>query len=169
MIAFGGLWFTRQQGKVSERQNTDNQHETALQAYLDKMSELLLEKHLKSHPEDEVREIAGVRTLTILARLDAHRKRSVLHFLHESGLIDKSKRIVNLSGANLSSADLHGIDLRSADLQETDLHGADLSSADLHGANLRGADLSGTILTQEQWEKAESLQGATMPDGSTHP
>jgi hypothetical protein len=43
VVGFGAAWFTAQQGKVSAEQNTDNQHETALQAYIDKMSELLLE------------------------------------------------------------------------------------------------------------------------------
>ncbi len=57
----------------------DNQRETALQAYIDKMSELLLEKHLReSQPEDEVRKIARVRTLTTLHRLGGKRKRSVI-------------------------------------------------------------------------------------------
>ena len=59
----------------------DNQRETALQEYIDKMSELLLQKNLReSAEEDEVRKIARVRTLTILPRLDARRKGSVLHF-----------------------------------------------------------------------------------------
>src|SRR6266516_3216176 len=59
VVGLGAAWYTTQQGKVSVRENTDNQRETALQAYLDKMSELLLEKHLRtSQPEDEVRTIA---------------------------------------------------------------------------------------------------------------
>jgi uncharacterized protein YjbI with pentapeptide repeats len=40
---------------------------------------------------------------------------------------------------------------------------ANLSNADLSGANLNGADVS-----QEQLEAARSLEGATIPDGSTH-
>src|SRR6266566_3327964 len=60
-----------QQGKVSDREHTDNQRETALQAYIDTMSELLLHEKLRdSAEEDEVRKIAHVRTLTILPRLN---------------------------------------------------------------------------------------------------
>src|SRR2546421_3856311 len=82
VVGLGAAWYTTQQGKVSDRENTDNQHETALQAYIDKMSELLLDKQLwKSQPEDEVRKIARVRTLTVLPRLDSERKKSVLQFL----------------------------------------------------------------------------------------
>ena len=83
---FWAVWFTTRQGKVADAENTDNQHETALQAYIDKMSELLLEKNLRnSAKEDEVSKIARVRTLTILPLLDGNRKSSLLKFLYETG------------------------------------------------------------------------------------
>ncbi len=209
---------------------SDNQCEAALQGYLNKMSELLLHENLrKSEPDDEVRKIARVLTLTACHRLDGWRKRNVLEFLQESGLIDKDKNIVNLvgadlrradlritslSGANLSSTIMGGADLRFDDLSRTDLRfaflgearldeahldsanlsgarlpkaslrEADLSGADLTGANLTEADLTGANLTEvllshadltgakvttEQLDKASSLKGATMPDGSQHP
>jgi uncharacterized protein YjbI with pentapeptide repeats len=40
----------------------------------------------------------------------------------------------------------------------------DLSETDLSGANLFGAEMS-----TGQLDKAKSLKGATMPDGSIHP
>ena len=46
VVGFGAAWFTAQQGKVSDRENKDNQREAALQAYIDKISELLLKEHL---------------------------------------------------------------------------------------------------------------------------
>ena len=56
VVGFGAAWFTAQQGKVSNRENTDNQRETALQAYIDNMSELLLHENLRGSVEDaEVR------------------------------------------------------------------------------------------------------------------
>ena len=80
----------------------------------------------------------------------------------------------NLGGSILSDADLDGANLRYADLDHTDLDGANLKDADLShaslvGTNLRGADLEGASVTQEQLDACESLQGATMPDGSKHP
>src|SRR5258707_258654 len=61
----------------------DNQREAALQAYIDSMSELLLEKKLReSADSDEVRKIARVRTLTALPRLYPLRTRSVIQFLY---------------------------------------------------------------------------------------
>ena len=79
---------------------SDNQRETILQSYIDKISELLLEKQLReSKPEDEVRKIGRVRTLTVLPRLNDERKKSVLQFLNESGLIDMRKIISNCPGS----------------------------------------------------------------------
>jgi len=178
----------------------DNQREVALQEYIDKISELLLERHLReSHPEDEVRKIARARTLTVLPRLDGMRKRNVLQFLYESGLINKSGPIVELSGADLWQADLNGIYLRDAHLGGSLCWKVDFSDAFLHGAYLggiqfrevtwNGADLSEAylegatfldadgkprkdatgVIIEELEKKVKSLQGAIMPDGKIHP
>src|SRR5229473_3128848 len=140
----------------------DNQHETALQDYIDKLSELLLHEKLReSAPEDEVRKIARVRTLTVLPRLDKERKRSVLQFLHESGLIDKDKRIIDLRGADLSGANLIAAYLNEADLSRAILSEADLSGAYLDEANLGETDLSGAILSGANLHGA-GLGGANL-------
>jgi uncharacterized protein YjbI with pentapeptide repeats len=227
-VGLGTLWFTTKQGQVSSAENKDNQREAALEAYIDKISELLLSHHLRGFTEnEEARKIARVRTLTVLQRLDGERKGSVLQFLQESGLISKDKRIVDLTGANLNGADLElanlsqadlrgdlggaslsganmygadlveanlsGVNLSGANLSGANLSGADLVGANLSGANLSGADLSGAnasfaeldganlsgaklvgavlsraLVTTEQLSTAESLQGATMPNGSIH-
>jgi hypothetical protein len=161
VVGFGAAWFTVQQAKVSDKENTDKLRETALQGYIDKMSELLLDRDnplRESKPEDEVRKIARVRTLTILPRLDDVRKGSVLQFLYESSLMDKDKCLIDLSGANLSratlhyanlsNANLHGADLIEANLNQANLGGAILTGARPHGANLREADLRGANLSR---------------------
>lgn len=159
VVGFGAAWFTAKQGQVSEASNTDNQRENALQTYIDKMSELLIEKHLRQpQSEDEIRNVARVRTLTVLSRLDGKRKRSIIQFLEESQLIelinlsgaDLSETLlvgsnlnkVNLSRANLSKTDLTGATLIGANLSFTNLQKADLSEADLSDANLAAANLS---------------------------
>jgi hypothetical protein len=196
VLLLAGSLFTytvsRNERKASDRHNQtereiaqDNQQEAALQEYIDKMSELLLHEKLRgSQPEDEVRTIARVRTLTVLPRLDGRRKKSVLQFLLESNLIDKDNAIVyvsgaDLSGANLSEADLSGAELVGAILVDADLSEAILCKADLWnanlrrvnavGANLKGANLLGANLAQSNLSKAKSLEGATMDDGSIHP
>ncbi len=174
---------------------TDNQREAALQEYINKMVELIMKEHLRDlPPEDEVRKIARVRTLNILPRLDNKRKRSVLQFLHESGLIEKGNRKIDLHDADLTEADLREVGLTGTDLHGANLHGADLRGAYLTGvslwnvdlseanlkyanlwgaelddADLTNADLTNTSITQQQWEKARSLKDTTMPDGSIHP
>jgi hypothetical protein len=93
VLAVGGSLFTftttrigqeatRQRDQTERELTGDNQREAVLQSYMDTIVDLLLEKHLReSHPEDEVRTIARVRTLTKLPRLDKARKGSVLCFV----------------------------------------------------------------------------------------
>ena len=182
--------------KADREISLDNQHEAALQAYIDNMSALLLEKDLRDPVEvDKVRKIARVRTLTVLPRCDGRRKAIVLQFLFESDLINKNNKVIDLEGADFSGAELCRAQLSKADLSRanlckanlvevnlieaklcsTILIGTDLSSAKLIGTDLRGvvlseANLSGAIgISNEELEKqAKSLQGATMPDGFIH-
>ncbi len=173
----------------------DNQREAALQACIDRMAELLLVNGLReSKPGDEIRTIARMRIVAVVQGLDGIRKRILLIFLHEAGLINRNGAIIELWGVVFNHSDLRGIDLRNADLHGTSmsgtnfsgtlLSGADLSNAnlrkaifsgtDLGGVNLNGAFLEGAylrdaILTKEQLAQAKSLKGATMPDGSIHP
>jgi hypothetical protein len=87
VVGFGAAWFTAQQAKVSDRKNTDNQREAALQAYIDKMAELLLKEGLRtSKPNDEVRNILRARTLTTLSSLDRRRQSNLIHFLSDANL-----------------------------------------------------------------------------------
>ncbi len=177
VVGFGAAWFTKQQGIVSERENKDNQRETALQAYIDKMSELILDKHLSGQSLSDIRTIARVRTLTVLPRLDGERKKIVVLFLYDSMLINKDTRIVDLSQADMSGIDLHltqltNADLSQADLQKANLYISDLSYTDLNNADLRGAKLSGAVmiktdLSSTQLEGAD-LSGALLEGADLH-
>src|SRR5438128_9059503 len=76
VLAVGGYLFNYTTTKAEQRRTqlqdqtereiaSDNQREATLQAYIDNMSELLLDRKLRESPEDdEVRKIARVRTLT---------------------------------------------------------------------------------------------------------
>jgi hypothetical protein len=161
-----GFLFTMQQD--ARQQRIENQRaeaerelaeqraqDEALQAYLDQMSSLLLEKDLRTSEEDsEVRTLARARTLTVLGRLDPSRKTAVMQFLVEAELVQRVEGtgpIIRLGGA----------DLRGAKLSRIDLLGADLSAANLTGA---------FGVTKERLEgQASSLEGTIMPDGSEHP
>jgi uncharacterized protein YjbI with pentapeptide repeats len=145
VLAIGGYLFNFATGRTERDIALDKQREDALQAFIDSMSALLLEKNLRGSEVDaEVRTIARVRTLTVLPRLDGNRKASVVQFLYEASLIDRDKRIVALDGADLSGAELSG---SGAKFCEANLVGADLSKANLIGAELTQTDLSSANLS----------------------
>ena len=225
---------TRQAQEIEDRRaqaERDLQEQRAqqatLQAYLDQMGTLLLDRGLRNASEEsDVRRLARARTLVVLDALGSDRLDRALRFLEETGLIQAgpsdrppiiSLKYANLrdleltgkqllrsadltqawlSGADLSEAHLGGADLTGAYLMDaklsgaylydTDLGGADLSGADLSdaegrfesgarmvrtrldGADLGGADLTNARVSEEQLREAESLEGATMPDGKKY-
>ena len=159
----------------------DKQREDLLQTYLDCMSELLLEKGLATKPAEEARDarnLARVRTITILCQLDARRIGYVFAFLREAGLMSNKPNSsivslsdadlfkVNLSGANLTQVNLSGANLYGANFGESHLTQANLSGANLTQANLSGANLSGTNLNETFLTQANlsgTLQSHLLP------
>src|SRR5918999_580533 len=168
-----GIWAITWQLDKLENQRAEAERELAeqraqdevLQAYLDQMSQLILERklldveqgHAVHEPGDPVHTLAQARTSTAILRLDAEHNESVTHFLITSNLCMRSKdsaRLLResslshatLSGAHLLNADLGDADLSGADLSHTLLDNADLvahlPNADLSGGNLIGANLS---------------------------
>src|SRR5215203_5664281 len=150
----------------------------ALQAYLNQMSQLMLDrKLLEAEQGTPLYTLAQARTSTAILRLDAEHNESVTRFLINSGLAESSEasarlglaesgeasarllREITLSHATLSDAYLPNADLRHAVLRH-----ADLNDADLRKANLRGA----LGLTDEKIAAAKSLKGATMPNGQKY-
>jgi len=121
VVGIGAAWYTAQQGKVSDRENTDNQRETALQAYIDKMTELLLKEHLGERTADgkldpkyeQVRKIARIRTITVLNQLDGRRVSYVFAFLSEVALrsMQPYDSVVILEKADFRDVDWSGANL----------------------------------------------------------
>lgn len=193
VLAIGGYLFSLSISKNEHVIALDNQREAALTAYIDNMSELLLHENLReSEPDTEIRDIARARTLTLLQRLDAFRKGSVLKFLYETGLIKGDNCVIDLSDADLSQVniyselilnlgsamhvyDLSEINLRFAHLEKacltfTKLSNANLSNAVLNAANLAQVDLSGANLRRSNLFHTQldgaKLDGAVL-DGAT--
>ncbi len=166
-----------QRAEVDRQLALERIQEDRLQAYLDRMTELLLEKGLRDAPKgSEVRNAARTRTLSVLRSLDNKRNGVLLGFLRDSELLTGDNPI--LRGANLSGADLSGTDLSKTNLNGADLSGADLSGADLSGADLSGADLSGADLSRANLHGAKfwgadlsraDLSGARYTDSTTWP
>jgi uncharacterized protein YjbI with pentapeptide repeats len=179
VIAAGTWVITLQQSAIEDRRAKAERElaekrtqDEVVQAYLDQMSSLLLNKKLLgSEQGDPVYTLAQARTATIITRLDASHNKRVIQFLMNSGLAwktpdgDQSDQAFcqghppeESSPHLLSGADLHGADLRGAFLTCADLSGTRLYDANLSGAVLNGADLSASALTDA------NLSGALLYD-----
>src|SRR5215203_2833372 len=185
VIALGSWAITWQLEKL-ENQRAEAERELAeqraqdeaLQAYLDQMSHLILDRQLLEveqgdpvrEPGDPVHTLAQARTSTAILRLDAEHNESATHFLITSGLSVRSKDSPRLlRGSTLSHAKLSGAHLANADLGDADLSGADLSNALLDNADLvadlSNADLSGASLLGADLRDA-NLLGADLRDAN---
>jgi uncharacterized protein YjbI with pentapeptide repeats len=192
VLAIGGYWFNRRQQERDQRNAEQRAQDEALQAYLDQMSQLLIEKDL--HTEEnryvEARVTARARTLVVLRQLDddrKDRKKSVLQFLYEAQLINKERklsplsrvfeprvleaRVIRLDGAELRNASLRyitlsGAALDGAILENADLRNTYLSGIDLGGSYLSGADLSGADLKGASLVNAELQRKDALSLGS---
>lgn len=177
VLAFVTIGFSLVQNAHSAWLATDQQQQTTLETYIDRMSDLLLNKSSTttflhdSKSLDGVRNVAKARTLIALSRLDPERKRAVVFLLYHADLITWHQwpktpgsdfPIIDLATADLREADLSNIFLNNTYLYDGFLNNANLSNAvlsiaDLGNSNLSGANLGGA-----------DLKGATMPDGSKH-
>lgn len=156
VIAFGA-WLLNKNERENEREIAakreiidreiaqNKQRQETLEAYFDRMSELLLEKELRNAKhDDEVMSIARTRTLTVLRNVDGERKGQVVRFLRESNLLS----LIGLDNADLSGANLENIDLSGATLKKANLTHANLNNSSLVSSNLQGAKLSYADLTE---------------------
>ncbi len=174
------IGFSVVQNAHSEQLAQDQQQQTTLENYVDQMSDLLLSKNIgvnlyNSKSTDQVRRVARARTLIALSRLDPERKQSVVLFLYQADLITwhhwpnmpgSQFPVVNLTHADLTSADLSTLSLTNADLEwvllnNANLSGTSLDLSDLNKADLSAADLSTAYLSGTSLYMA-NLQGANL-------
>ncbi len=102
-----GLQESEVQHQIDLQIAEDTRQEETLDAYIDQVMQLLLEKNLRaSGPGSDIREVARIHTLTALRRLNTTRQRILLQFLDEAGLINQDNPIINLSGIDLSGIQL---------------------------------------------------------------
>ena len=157
-LAIAALVFTKRQTEtelllaerraVTDRQlAADRTQEEALHAFLDRITQLILEHKLgRTKPDSSLQAIAEARTLTTLRRLSPERQGLAIRFLSASHLLTVpqggAEGIIRLVGSDLSGITLQGAWLLGADLGETVLRGAELQQTVLKGAMLFGADLS---------------------------
>lgn len=144
----------------------DRTRQAALDAYLDRMTVLLLDRGLRSAPaEAEVAVIADSITESTLRSLDGVRNGVLLRFLESAGLLTSAVLLdlgdVDLSKADLSEMHLASANLNGANLAGANLRGAILSDAELIGASLMGANLYEASLDRANLTRAD-LTGAEL-------
>ena len=161
VLAGAALLFNDRNTRTQLDIAADTQREAALQKYIDDISELLLEQELRTtQADDEARSVARTKTLSVLRRLDAERKVTLLQFLHEARLINATNPIIRMDGADLREivltfVELPGVNLANANLEKADLGNADLEGANFEGANLERAGLRIANLKHANLRKAE--------------
>jgi hypothetical protein len=185
VLAIGGYLFSSSQNRATQLATERRAQDDALHAYLDRIGQLVADKDLRNERDtNDLRPLARAYTLTVLGGLDGRRKRNVIRFLYEAGLIYE-ERVIALDGADLRGADLGGMYLctRVMDVadqtRETDLMaraeqlGVDpgeiartaasvnLMNVDLSGANLRDTDLGGAELFEADLSGAD-LTGTNL-------
>lgn len=164
VLAIGAFFLDRSEKKLEREIATDRQQEAALQSYLDRMTDLLLEKKLLTTKDKEVRDVARTRTVSIMRVLDTKRNSLVIQFLREAKLITDENSLFHdatMSGMNLKNLDLKNVYLQRANLQSAQLQGADLRRAQLMGVNLQDADLQDANL-QGAYLMNANLRGANL-------
>jgi uncharacterized protein YjbI with pentapeptide repeats len=165
LVAWGGFKLSQKQRERDEVIENKQAQDNAIQSYIDQMSDLLVDRHLRSLPSgSDIHRLAEARTLEVLLGLDSERKRRPLKLVYGLGLIKNGLHTAERDGApldveNLSLnnpdrgerdgalLDLENLSLDHADLTELSLRDACLRFADLRGANLQGSDLSGADLS----------------------
>lgn len=156
-LIIGVLQFNGQQA-ATQAQVLDQQRQTTLDTYIDKMSDLLLTypDHFRVYKQgDQFQEIAETLTFTALRNLDGYRKAYLIRFLEGANLIDTQNPIIRVFGANLTGVVfaidyahpvLDGVSLFEDILYGANLSGVSLVRTDLRYTSLQGANLSGTNL-----------------------
>ncbi len=185
VLLVGILWFTVQQNQANlqlMQQQRDTaakvahgqQQDALVSNYIDSISDMMLHDNLLTAQSiSPVRQVAQVRTLTVLRQLDPDHKATLMDFLYDTNLINNDFHIISLRSADITNAHLHNMDLRDTYLSGVNLHGSDLSGAnlsfatlvfvDLSGTNLRGADLHGSDMHNVDLIGAD-LGGANLKD-----
>ena len=98
-----------ERARIERELQLDQAREETLRAYLDRISDLVLERGLtESATDSPERAIAIARTHNALTTLDGPRKGLLIRFLNESRLIRIGHTVIPLTMTNLSNIDLSG-------------------------------------------------------------
>lgn len=173
VLSLGVLYFNQQERKTERRMTEERAQDSALQNYLDRLSDLILsrslldeEKSLERSDASPVHQVAQVRTITILRQLNTRRQNIIFQFLRDTNLAASLLTNASLLDINLHDAHIWNINICRSSLIRAKMSGASLYGADLREAKLIDADLSRTNLFSASLKKALlircNLSGANL-------
>ena len=150
-LILGGQLVSQAVNASARAQALEDAQEQRLQEYLNQMASLALDRELLGTEISQaqatvIREVARAQTLTALAGMDGPRKRFVVTFLYELGLINGNDPLIRMNTSDLTEADLVGAELFASNLSGARLATADLENARLTSALLNDAELSNANL-----------------------
>jgi uncharacterized protein YjbI with pentapeptide repeats len=174
VLSLGVLYFNQQERKTERRLSIDRTEDAVLQNYLDRVSDLILNRGLMEEEKNAaspVHMVAQVRSVTALRQLSTQRQNSIFQFLRDTGLCETMLAGASLLDIDLREAHLWSITFDRASLIRARLSGASLYAAslkeaklidaDLSGCRLTGADLSASLLLRANFTNAD-LSGANL-------
>jgi uncharacterized protein YjbI with pentapeptide repeats len=151
----------------------DSLREQVFEAYIDRIAQILINQTTRTElfkngglKDNSIRDVARMRTVTILRRLEGDTKRQnrIIDFLRDAELLKFLLKNADFKGINLEGINFSGIDfsravfvgakLSNANFSKADLSRADFSSANLRGANFTEAELFSTIFNDSYLEGA---------------
>lgn len=179
VLSAGAIFYNQAVSNAESIKTEQQNQETILQDYIDRMSNLLTDKNLaKSQKGDPVRNVARTQTRTTIYRLSGGRKGLVVRFLKEGGLIDLEDTIIltagldlrtvnlkranlnycNFSHANFIQANLERVQLQNTQCYKTNFTEANFANADLRNANLSRANFTKTACPEVNFRDAELIK-----------
>src|SRR5688572_21624066 len=171
VLAVGGLLYNRAEKQNEQRRADESLQEAVLSAYLDRISNLLLNNNLRDKKGNTAaRDAALGWTTMVLPRLNGERKGVVLQFLYGANLLNKDDPVLLLGDVDLSGISIHawleniylnGANMEKANLEGCYFWGANLSAAYLEGANLENANL-GEVNLENAWLEEANLKTFSM-------
>jgi NADH:ubiquinone oxidoreductase subunit 5 (subunit L)/multisubunit Na+/H+ antiporter MnhA subunit len=118
LIGWAGFKFNQRPRERDEAVENQQAQDNAIQAYLDQMSDLLVDRHLRSLPKgSDIHRLAEAKTVEVLLGLDSERKRRPLKLVYGLGLIMNRLHTAERDGALL---DLENLSLNNPDTGERD-------------------------------------------------
>jgi len=156
-LASVALIFNAQQQSMNQQLAQQSRQEQVVDAYIDRMSNLLTSDHSlhDSEPGDPKRAAAQAITLTALERLDSNHKSIVILFLYRADLLKyhfykqgettcgkpsdlrvklaDEQPVITLSQGNIEGVTINDLDLSCIDLHNTHLEGSNFSASVLDG------------------------------------